>query len=238
MGLARALSGARRALQLPHSRRGRGRVEMAGTQASQQRPGGRLAPGERSPAAGPSPAALPGSAAAAPGGREGEAGGAARLTRRMEPPGEGGVMAAALRAAKRALRGELRQRLRALGAAEKQRQSRLLSGKVGAGRGPRAARRLPGRAGPGAGGGPMSRARPRPRAGKPAGDFPGSAGERSGDSRGPASSPAAAPAFPGLCAERDEGEPRLGLCLPPPPPSLLINVGDRGWRLRCVQRPQ
>ncbi|XP_054693198.1 5-formyltetrahydrofolate cyclo-ligase isoform X2 [Grus americana] len=48
----------------------------------------------------------------------------------MEPPGEGGEMAAALRAAKRALRGELRQRLRALGAAEKQRQSRLLSRKV------------------------------------------------------------------------------------------------------------
>ncbi|XP_029870685.1 5-formyltetrahydrofolate cyclo-ligase isoform X3 [Aquila chrysaetos chrysaetos] len=48
----------------------------------------------------------------------------------MEPPGEGGDMAAALRAAKRALREELRQRLRALGAAEKQRQSRLLSRKV------------------------------------------------------------------------------------------------------------
>ncbi|KAM9637960.1 5-formyltetrahydrofolate cyclo-ligase-like isoform 3-T3 [Morphnus guianensis] len=48
----------------------------------------------------------------------------------MEPPGEGGDMAAALRGAKRALREELRQRLRALGAAEKQRQSRLLSRKV------------------------------------------------------------------------------------------------------------
>ncbi|XP_074901208.1 5-formyltetrahydrofolate cyclo-ligase isoform X2 [Buteo buteo] len=48
----------------------------------------------------------------------------------MEPPGEGGDMAAALRAAKRALREELRRRLRALGAAEKQRQSRLLSRKV------------------------------------------------------------------------------------------------------------
>ncbi|KAF4792941.1 5-formyltetrahydrofolate cyclo-ligase [Turdus rufiventris] len=39
-------------------------------------------------------------------------------------------MAAALRAAKRQLRAELRQRLRALGAAEKQRQSRLLGRKV------------------------------------------------------------------------------------------------------------
>ncbi|XP_072726157.1 5-formyltetrahydrofolate cyclo-ligase isoform X1 [Ciconia boyciana] len=49
----------------------------------------------------------------------------------MEAPGAGGEMAAAaLRAAKRALRGELRQRLRALGAAEKQRQSRLLGRKV------------------------------------------------------------------------------------------------------------
>ncbi|XP_061855930.1 5-formyltetrahydrofolate cyclo-ligase isoform X3 [Colius striatus] len=48
----------------------------------------------------------------------------------MELPGEGGEMAAALRAAKRALRGELRQRLRALGEAEKQRQSRLLTRKV------------------------------------------------------------------------------------------------------------
>ncbi|XP_030352718.1 5-formyltetrahydrofolate cyclo-ligase-like isoform X2 [Strigops habroptila] len=49
----------------------------------------------------------------------------------MERPGEGGEMAAAaLRAAKRALRGELRQRLRALGAAEKQRQSRLLACEV------------------------------------------------------------------------------------------------------------
>ncbi|XP_075016021.1 5-formyltetrahydrofolate cyclo-ligase isoform X2 [Calonectris borealis] len=49
----------------------------------------------------------------------------------MEPPGEDGEMAAAaLRAAKRALRGELRQRLRSLGAAEKQRQSRLLTRKV------------------------------------------------------------------------------------------------------------
>ncbi|XP_046755013.1 5-formyltetrahydrofolate cyclo-ligase isoform X1 [Gallus gallus] len=49
----------------------------------------------------------------------------------MEPPGEGGSeMAAALGAAKRALRTELRQKLRALGAAEKQRQSRLLSRKV------------------------------------------------------------------------------------------------------------
>ncbi|XP_042660069.1 5-formyltetrahydrofolate cyclo-ligase isoform X2 [Tyto alba] len=38
--------------------------------------------------------------------------------------------AAALRAAKRELRGELRQRLRALGAAERQRQSRRLSRKV------------------------------------------------------------------------------------------------------------
>ncbi|XP_064373324.1 5-formyltetrahydrofolate cyclo-ligase isoform X2 [Dromaius novaehollandiae] len=45
--------------------------------------------------------------------------------------GAGGEMAAAaLRAAKRALRAELRQRLRALGEAEKQRQSRLLSRKV------------------------------------------------------------------------------------------------------------
>jgi len=43
-------------------------------------------------------------------------------------------MAAALGAAKRALRTELRQKLRALGAAEKQRQSRLLSRKVGASR--------------------------------------------------------------------------------------------------------
>ncbi|KAI6077789.1 5-formyltetrahydrofolate cyclo-ligase isoform X1 [Aix galericulata] len=52
----------------------------------------------------------------------------------MEPPREGGggvpEMAAALRAAKRALRAELRQRLRAMGTAEKQRQSRLLSRKV------------------------------------------------------------------------------------------------------------
>lgn len=54
---------------------------------------------------------------------------------RMEPPAEGGgEMAAALGAAKRALRAELRHRLRALGAAEKQRQSRLLSRKVGASR--------------------------------------------------------------------------------------------------------
>ena len=53
----------------------------------------------------------------------------------MEPPGEGGSeMAAALGAAKRALRTELRKKLRALGAAEKQRQSRLLSRKVGASR--------------------------------------------------------------------------------------------------------
>ncbi|XP_054244203.1 5-formyltetrahydrofolate cyclo-ligase [Indicator indicator] len=48
----------------------------------------------------------------------------------MEPPGKGDEMAAALRAAKQALRGELRQRLRALGAEEKQRQSLLLSRKV------------------------------------------------------------------------------------------------------------
>ncbi|XP_068881354.1 5-formyltetrahydrofolate cyclo-ligase [Aphelocoma coerulescens] len=48
----------------------------------------------------------------------------------MEPAGNGGAMAAALRAAKRQLRGELRQRLRALGAAEKQRQSCLLGRKV------------------------------------------------------------------------------------------------------------
>ncbi|XP_071424966.1 5-formyltetrahydrofolate cyclo-ligase [Pithys albifrons albifrons] len=45
----------------------------------------------------------------------------------MEPAGDA---MAALRAAKRALRGELRQRLRALGPAEKQRQSRLLGHKV------------------------------------------------------------------------------------------------------------
>lgn len=68
----------------------------------------------------------------------------------MEPPREGGggvpEMAAALRAAKRALRAELRQRLRAMGTAEKQRQSRLLSRKVGASRGPAVTRRLPGRA--------------------------------------------------------------------------------------------
>ncbi|KAM6352235.1 5-formyltetrahydrofolate cyclo-ligase isoform 2-T2 [Alca torda] len=72
----------------------------------------------------PSPGALPGrtTAATAPG---------ARLTRRMERPGEGGEMAAAaLREAKRALRGELRRRLRALDEAERQRQSRLLSRKV------------------------------------------------------------------------------------------------------------
>ncbi|XP_041574334.1 5-formyltetrahydrofolate cyclo-ligase isoform X6 [Taeniopygia guttata] len=48
----------------------------------------------------------------------------------MERAGDGGAMAAALRAAKRQLRAELRQRLRALGAAEKQRQSRLLGRKV------------------------------------------------------------------------------------------------------------
>lgn len=58
--------------------------------------------------------------------------GPARRTGRMERAGDGGAMAAALRAAKRQLRGELRQRLRALGAAEKQRQSRLLGRKVGA----------------------------------------------------------------------------------------------------------
>ncbi|KAM8998466.1 5-formyltetrahydrofolate cyclo-ligase-like isoform 2-T2 [Ara ararauna] len=48
----------------------------------------------------------------------------------MERPAEDTEMAAALWAAKRALRGELRQRLRALGAAEKQRQSRLLAREV------------------------------------------------------------------------------------------------------------
>ncbi|KAL9838100.1 5-formyltetrahydrofolate cyclo-ligase-like isoform 3-T3 [Geothlypis trichas] len=48
----------------------------------------------------------------------------------MERAGDGGAMAAALRAAKQQLRAELRQRLRALGAAEKQRQSRLLGRKV------------------------------------------------------------------------------------------------------------
>ncbi|KAM8804514.1 5-formyltetrahydrofolate cyclo-ligase-like [Eudromia elegans] len=49
----------------------------------------------------------------------------------MEARGAGGEMAAAaLRAAKRALRAELRRRLRALGEAEKQRQARLLSRKV------------------------------------------------------------------------------------------------------------
>lgn len=83
-------------------------------------------------------------------------------------------MAAALRAAKQALRGELRQRLRALGAAEKQRQSRLLSRKVGAGRCRPAASR---KSGPRAGRGPKSRARPWPCAGKPAGDFSGPAGD-------------------------------------------------------------
>ncbi|XP_056355741.1 5-formyltetrahydrofolate cyclo-ligase isoform X1 [Oenanthe melanoleuca] len=48
----------------------------------------------------------------------------------MERAGPGGAMAAALRAAKQQLRAELRQRLRALSAAEKQRQSRLLGRKV------------------------------------------------------------------------------------------------------------
>ncbi|XP_054025191.1 5-formyltetrahydrofolate cyclo-ligase [Dryobates pubescens] len=49
----------------------------------------------------------------------------------MEPPGKDEEMAAAaLRAAKQALRGELRQRLRALCAAEKRRQSLLLTRKV------------------------------------------------------------------------------------------------------------
>ncbi|TRZ20666.1 hypothetical protein HGM15179_006474 [Zosterops borbonicus] len=48
----------------------------------------------------------------------------------MERAGDGGAMAAALRAAKQRLRGELRQRLRAIGPAEKQRQSRLLGRKV------------------------------------------------------------------------------------------------------------
>ncbi|XP_075753213.1 5-formyltetrahydrofolate cyclo-ligase isoform X2 [Pelodiscus sinensis] len=45
-------------------------------------------------------------------------------------PGGCGAMAAALRAAKQALRAELKRRLRALSEAEKQRQSRLLSRKV------------------------------------------------------------------------------------------------------------
>ncbi|XP_067999529.1 5-formyltetrahydrofolate cyclo-ligase isoform X1 [Melanerpes formicivorus] len=50
----------------------------------------------------------------------------------MEPPGQGeeAMAVAALRAAKQALRGELRQRLRALSAAEKRRQSLLLTRKV------------------------------------------------------------------------------------------------------------
>lgn len=46
------------------------------------------------------------------------------------PAGESSEMAAALRAAKQALRAELKRRLRALSEAEKQRQSRLLSRKV------------------------------------------------------------------------------------------------------------
>ncbi|XP_065415383.1 5-formyltetrahydrofolate cyclo-ligase isoform X2 [Chrysemys picta bellii] len=46
------------------------------------------------------------------------------------PAGESSEMAAALRAAKQALRAELKRRLRALSQAEKQRQSRLLSRKV------------------------------------------------------------------------------------------------------------
>ncbi|KAM7039555.1 5-formyltetrahydrofolate cyclo-ligase-like [Acridotheres tristis] len=48
----------------------------------------------------------------------------------MERAGHGRAMAAALRAAKQKLRAELRQRLRELGTAEKQRQSRLLGRKV------------------------------------------------------------------------------------------------------------
>lgn len=124
------------------------------------------------PGSGPPPGALPGSAAAAaPGDREGEAGAAARLTRCMEPPGEGSEMAAALRAAKRALRGELRQRLRALDAAEKQRQSRLLSRKVGAGRGPAPPRLLPGRAARGREEGPGAGPKRGPARGSPPGTF-------------------------------------------------------------------